>query len=93
MALLRVYAVLLGFLSALYLPVFLYFRSGKKERLEDEFAEKLRTSRGWHPNAREAFVRERLAVYERRLHRRLIPWIYGAPVVLVTVVIMATSGT
>ncbi len=69
--------VALAILTAIYLVLSLWSRSVRKEKLEDEWDEEIRTG------DRDAFVEEGLRDYDRSFRRKLIRGVYVVPVVLI----------
>jgi hypothetical protein len=83
--------VVFGFLamSVLYLAISVYSRSVRREKLEDEWAET-------HPDeaespARETFITDGMAEYNRGLRPKLIALVYVVPTVLVIGILIATN--
>lgn len=75
--------VIFGFiaLSIVYVLVSLYSRSVRREKLEEEWAE--RYPDGGDAEAREAFLEEGMAAYHSSLRKRLILLIYILPPIVV----------
>lgn len=75
--------VVVGFvvLSVLYVGVSLYSRAVRRDKLEREWDEEIRTG------DRGAFVEEGLRRYDSSLRRKLILGIYVVPVCLVVLII------
>lgn len=75
--------VVFGFiaLSIVYVLVSLYSRSVRREKLEEEWAE--RHPDGGDAEARAAFLEEGMAAYHSSLRKRLILLIYILPPIVV----------
>jgi len=78
--------VIFGFiaLSIVYVLVSLYSRSVRREKLEEEWAE--RYPDGGDAAAREAFLDEGMAAYHSSLRKRLILLIYILPPMVVGII-------
>lgn len=68
-------------LSVVYLLVYVYVRSLRREALEEEF------DAGGIEGDRDAYVAEGMAAYEKGLWKRLLLLIYIVPAVIVLVLI------
>ena len=85
LALLRL--LVFGFLalSVVYVCLSLYSRSVRRDKLEAEWDEEIKTG------DREEFVQEGLTDYDGSLRRKLILGVYVIPISLVSFIIYATN--
>jgi len=77
--------IALGVLTGIYLVLSIWSRSVRKEKLEDEWDQEIRTG------DRDAFIEEGLRDYDQSLRRKLILAVYVVPVVLVLGLIYAVN--
>lgn len=89
MGFLRFVAIYLVVCTLIYVPVSLYARSLRRERLEEEWARE-------HPDtpegpAREAFIEAGMQDYHHSLRRKLILLIYVIPAVAIMALIVINN--
>ncbi len=77
--------VALAILTAIYVVLSIWSRSVRREKLEDEWDQEIRTG------DRNAFVEEGLRNYDQSLRRKLILGVYVVPVVLVLAMIYVVN--
>lgn len=78
--------VIIGFLalSVIYLSLSVYFRSVRRENLEEDWAEK-------HPDGgdrtqRDAYIETGMAEYAHSIRKRLVLLVYVIPVIAIAVI-------
>lgn len=71
----------LAILTAVYVIVSIWSRSVRREKLEEEWDEEIRSG------DRDAFIEEGLRDYDRSFRRKLILGVYVVPVALVLILI------
>lgn len=76
-------------LSAVYLLLWIYARSVRREALEKDWAAD--HPDGGDPDARAAYIGTGVADYERGLRRRLILFVFVLPAIAVAAVIYLTN--
>lgn len=81
----RLLLVMLVLLTVVYVSLFLYWRSGVKMRLEEEWV------MAGRPDARDEWIDERLAPVARRIRTWLIAVVYVLPVTAVSVYVYVTN--
>jgi len=89
MALVWLALILLVAMTVVYVSVSLYFRSVRKERLENEWDAAPPVN---DPAARTAHIAAGMAVYRSSLQRRLIALVYVVPVVIIAAVTYVTNA-
>ena len=88
-ALLRLAVVGVIGLSVVYLLMWIYARSVRREQLEKDWAAD--HPDGGDHDARDAHIETGMADYERSLRRRLILLVYVLPAIAVAVIIYLTN--
>jgi hypothetical protein len=86
MVLARLMAMVLVALTIVFVSLWFYARTARRDRLEAEW------DRNRGPGRRESFVKAELAAYEGPLRRRLILWVYVIPGSLIAALIYFTTG-
>lgn len=81
----RMLLVLLILLTVVYVSLFLYWRSGARIRLEEEWV------MAGRPGDREAWIDERLAPVARRIRSWLIVVVFILPVTALSVYVYITN--
>jgi hypothetical protein len=81
----RMLLVMLVLLTVVYVSLFLYWRSGVKMRLEEDWV------MAGRPGERDVWIDERLAPVARRIRTWLIVLVYVVPVTLVSVYLYVTN--
>ncbi|MCB2126019.1 MAG: hypothetical protein H6897_05255 [Rhodobacteraceae bacterium] len=89
MALLRLAVVGVIGLSVVYLLMWIYARSVRREQLEKDWAAD--HPDGGDPDAREAFIETGVKDYEPGLRRRLIIFVFILPAVAVAAILFVTN--
>ena len=84
-ALARLLLILFVVLSVVYVSLSLYSRAIRRDKLEEEWDEEIRTG------DREAFIREGLEEYDHSLRRKLILGVYVVPILLIGTIIYFTN--
>ncbi len=88
-ALLRLAVVGVIGLSVVYLLMWIYARSVRREQLEKDWAAD--HPDGGDPDAREAFIETGVKDYEPGLRRRLILFVFILPAVAVAAILFVTN--
>lgn len=73
------------FLSVVYLLVSIYSRSIRREKLENEWDEKIKQG------DRDAFINEGMKAYEGSLRKKLILLIFIVPICVITVLFVTVN--
>ncbi|MBO6602570.1 MULTISPECIES: hypothetical protein [Paracoccaceae] len=81
----RMAIILIVVLTLVYVCVFLYWRSGVRERLEEDWVMEGR------PGDRDTWVDERVAPKARRISRWLILFVYVLPITALSVFVYVTN--
>jgi hypothetical protein len=81
----RMLLVLLVLLTVVYVSLFLYWRSGVKMRLEEDWV------MAGRPGDREAWIDERLAPVARRIRSWLIAVVFILPITALSVYVYITN--
>ena len=82
----RVGLLILVVLTVFYICLFLYFREGRKMKLEEDWVA------AGQPGDRDAWVGERLQPQADRLMRQLIVWVYVLPIAVLSGVIYFSNA-
>ena len=86
MAFARILGLALVALSIVFVCLWFYARTARREKLEAEWE----VNKG--PGTRESFVNAGLAAFEGPLRRRLVLWVYVIPIALLCVLIYVTNS-
>jgi len=81
MVVIRVFAIAMVVLTALYVCLSLYSRAARRDRLKAEWAD------GDHDGDMDTFVKEGLVDYDKSLRKRLILGVYVIPCLIVGLLI------
>ncbi len=84
--------VVFGFiaLSIIYLSLSVYFRSVRRENLEDDWAEANPDSSD--KAARDVFVADGMASYHGSIRAKLVGLVYVVPTIVVSVIVFMTNA-
>ena len=74
------------FLSVIYLLIWLYSRSVRRENLEKEFDEEVKTG------DRDDYIREGMEKYENGIRKKLILLVYIVPTAIVIAILFMTNN-
>lgn len=74
------------FLSVIYLLIWLYSRSVRREKLENEFDNEVKTG------DRDAYIKEGMEKYESGIRKKLILLVYIVPTIIVVATLFITNN-